>query len=453
MKITVNNTLRVEGAPPALSAQIRGILTIRNLAWAEAERMGRWTGNIPEFLKYYQEKEGVMTLPRGFCRQLIGLCRSMGVPLQIIDQRRTLELVDFHFEGTLKPFQQEAAGQVLKRDFGLLCLPTGGGKTVASLYIISERKQPALIVVHSKELLNQWIDRIGSFLGIPESEIGVIGNGQKRIGEHITVALVQSLYKCADQVAPHIGFLIVDECHRAPSRTFTEAVMAFNSRYMLGLSATPYRRDGLSKLIFWHLGDLVYQVDTGQLVEDGHVLRAEVITRETDFDTCLDASEQYSRVLSELCQDLDRNLQICQDVADESRNGGGICLVLSDRKSHCETLRTILSEYYSLKSDVLTGDLPKKHREAVVDRLNAGEVKVLVATGQLVGEGFDCAGLSTLFLATPIKFDGRLLQYLGRILRPSPGKQAKVFDYVDVNVGVLKASAKARRRRVYSQWK
>ena len=102
-----------------------------------------------------------------------------------------------------------------------------------------------------------------------------------------------------------------------------------------------------------------------------------------------------------------------------------------------------------IAADVLTGDTRDKEREAIVGRLNSGNVKVLVATGQLIGEGFDCRGLSTLFLATPIKFSGRLIQYLGRILRPAPGKdKARVYDFVDVNVGVLRASAK-QRQRVY----
>ena len=155
-------------------------------------------------------------------------------------------------------------------------------------------------------------------------------------------------------------------------------------------------------------------------------------------------------MLSELTQDLERNLLIASDVASEANNGGGICLVLSDRKKHCEALQALLQSEYHLHSELLTGDVPTKQRQGIVERLNQGKVKVLVATGQLIGEGFDCKGLSTLFLTTPIKFNGRVLQYLGRVLRPAPGKKkSKVYDYVDANVGVLVASAKARRK-VYS---
>lgn len=243
-----------------------------------------------------------------------------------------------------------------------------------------------------------------------------------------------------------VGYLIVDECHRTPSRTFTEAVTAFDSKYMLGLSATPWRRDGLSRLIYWHLGDVVHEIKSEELIETGDILPAEVVIKETDFNTLLDPSEEYSRMLSELTKDGKRNLQIVQDIISEANNGGGICLVLSDRKAHCETFKALLSGH-GVKAELLTGEVSNKDREAIVDRLNNGHIKVLIATGQLIGEGFDCKGLSTLFLTTPIKFSGRVIQYLGRVLRPAPGKdKAKVYDYIDHRVGVLRAAAKARQR-------
>jgi superfamily II DNA or RNA helicase len=213
---------------------------------------------------------------------------------------------------------------------------------------------------------------------------------------------------------------------------------------MLGLSATPWRRDGLSRLIYWYLGDMVHEVDKQALVEAGHVLVADVVWRETDFRPSYDASEEYSRMLSELTQDPERNALIALDVAREAGNGGGVCLVLSDRKAHCEALRALLAGL-GVEAAVLTGDLSNGDRQAVVEALDAGQVRVLIATGQLIGEGFDCKELSTLFLVTPIKFNGRLLQYLGRILRPAPGKdKAKVYDYLDP-VGVLQNAARARQ--------
>lgn len=431
--------------PTGVLARIKAPLTFPNPACQEAERRGFYTGNIPREIRGYQIEADTLTIPRGFARQLVGIIKGAGIRYRIEDHRRTMAPVDFTFRGELRDFQVEAVEAMASRDFGVLAAPTGSGKTVMALALIARRRQPALVVCHTRELLEQWKDRIETFLGIPARKVGVIGNGKKRIGHKITVALVQSLYKCAGEVAPHIGQLVTDECHRCPSRTFTEAVTAFDCRYMTGLSATPWRRDGLSRLIYWHLGDKVHEVDKAALVEAGHVLEADVIWRETSFKPHHNPSEEYSKMLSELAQDPARNALIAADVAREAENGGGICLVLTDRKRHCEVLAGFL-KLWGVKAAVLTGDLSNGERQAVVEALNGGKVKVLVATGQLIGEGFDCRELSTLFLASPVKFNGRLLQYLGRVLRPAPGKdRAKVYDYLDP-VGVLRNSARIRER-------
>jgi superfamily II DNA or RNA helicase len=429
-----------------LVEQIQDRLTFSNPAHEEAERRGFSTWHIPQEIKGYRMKGDTLIIPRGFTPQLVGIIRGAGIQYQVEDRRRTLAPVDFQFLGELRDFQIEAAEAMAARDFGTLAAPTGSGKTVIALALIARRKQPALIVVHTKELQDQWVDRIETFLGISAPEVGIIGNGKKQIGHKITVALVQSLYKCASEVAPFIGNLVVDECHRTPSRTFTECVTAFDCRYMLGLSATPWRRDGLSRLIYWTIGDKAHEVDKAALVEAGYVLKADVTWRQTDFRPTYDPTTEYSKMLSELTQDSARNALIVSDVAQEARNGkAGVCLVLSDRKAHCEALRAALVAR-GVNASILTGDLGNGARQAVVEALNSGHVKVLIATGQLIGEGFDCKALSTLFLATPIKFNGRLLQYLGRVLRPAPGKdRAKVYDYLDP-VGVLKNAAKVRRR-------
>ncbi|MEJ2477892.1 MAG: helicase-related protein, partial [Desulfobacterales bacterium] len=189
--------------------------------------------------------------------------------------------------------------------------------------------------------------------------------------------------------------LIVDECHRTPSRTFTDAVTEFDARYMLGLSATPWRRDNLSKLIFWHLGDVHHQVEKNDLIRTGQVLPADIIFRETEFKPYYDPVQEYSKMLSELTLDDDRNRLIAADIAAEAGSQPGICLVLTDRKKHCESLGALLRYGFSLSVDILTGDLTAGQRQSVMDRLQEGRIKVLIATGQLIGEGFDCRELTT----------------------------------------------------------
>ena len=278
LNITIKNNLRLSGIPHVLKETLIEKLQFPNPKWIENHRMGRWNRGVPRELRFYDKiRGGGLWIPRGYIRQLISLCRRNQINYRINDQRRSLPSVDFLFKGQLRPFQQEAVNRMLTKEFGTLSSPTGSGKTIMALHIVAQRRQPALIVMHTKDLVHQWIARIQNFLSIAEEDIGLIGDGKMVIGKKITVALVQSLYKCAEKVSPHIGNLIVDECHRIPSRTFTDAVTEFDSRYMLGLSATPWRRDKLSKLIFWHLGDVHHEVDKNDLIESGFVLPADVM--------------------------------------------------------------------------------------------------------------------------------------------------------------------------------
>jgi superfamily II DNA or RNA helicase len=448
LNIFLRNNLRLTGIPPQLYDLLTQRLKFPNPKYLENARMGRWNRGVPKELRFYfRLRGGGLEIPRGFIRQLITTCRRLDIDYTVEDRRRSLPPVDYAFSGQLRPFQQQAVQHMLRKEFGTLNSPTGSGKTVMALYILAQRKQPALIIVHTADLARQWSERIESFLNIPVKEIGRIGGGKKKIGEKITVALVQSLYKCAETVAPQVGHLIVDECHRTPSRTFTDAVTEFDARYMLGLSATPWRRDNLSKLIFWHLGDVHHQVEKNDLIRTGQVLPADIIFRETEFKPYYDPVQEYSKMLSELTLDDDRNRLISADIAAEAASHPGICLVLTDRKKHCESLGALLRYGFSLPVDILTGDLNAGQRQQVMDRLQEGRIKVLIATGQLIGEGFDCRELTTLFMATPVRFSGRIIQYLGRILRPAPGKKrARVFDYVDINVEPLLKAADARKR-------
>ena len=446
--IKITNNLRLQNVPPDLHAILTEKLEILNPKWLENERMGRWNRGTPQVLRFYDKVGSAgLWIPRGFMRQLVLLCRKHGIKYRIDDQRRNCAPVKIDFNGTLRPYQQTAVDRMLTKDFGTLNSATGSGKTIMALYMIAKRQQPTLIIVHTKDLAAQWRLRIESFLGIGAAEVGLIGGGKKTLGENITIALVQSLYKCVEEIAEHIGFLVVDECHRCPSRTFTEAVTGFDSKYMLGLSATPWRRDKLSKLIFWHLGDVHHEVDKKHLIQTGDVLPAEIIVRETNFKPFYDPVNEYSKMLSELTADTDRNVLIAGDIAAETVKNSGVCLVLSDRKAHCENLRALLKFRFEVEAELLTGDLNMDERQMVIERLNQNKVKVVIATGQLIGEGFDCRDLSTLFLATPIRFSGRVLQYLGRVLRPAPDKKkARVFDYVDIHVDTLNKAATARQK-------
>jgi superfamily II DNA or RNA helicase len=209
---------------------------------------------------------------------------------------------------------------------------------------------------------------------------------------------------------------------------------------MLGLSATPWRRDKLSKLIYCFLGDKVHEVERDRLLESRAILPAELVVRKTSFTAFSDPTENYPAALTELTQNPERNALIVDDVLDLCKRITGTILVLSDRKDHLLILAKLIRSHGE-QCVILTGDLPKKKRTKIVDTLNRGKVRILLATGQLVGEGFDCPNLHALVLTTPVRFSGRVIQYLGRVLRPAPGKdKAVVVDYCDELEGVFRHS-------------
>ncbi|HLC17282.1 MAG TPA: DEAD/DEAH box helicase [Thermodesulfovibrionia bacterium] len=441
--VTVDNLLRLRMGElsPEVINKLKSQLVFINPKWIENEKRGYWTGDIPHILSFFNTKGDKALIPRGFASRCIQILSNSGLNAVLDDKTRQLPDVPFTFQADLRSFQAKAVTAILSKRFGVLNAPTGSGKTVMALKVIAERKQPALVVVHTKELLYQWRDRTTTFLGIPQDEVGLIGDGKKQTGSRITIAIVNSLYKCLDEVANQTGFLVVDECHRTPAKTFTEAVEAFDSRYMLGLSATPYRRDGLTKVIHFYLGNTVYDISARELQKQNQIMEASLVARKTGFD--YNYQDDYQEMLSRLVDDPERNQLIAHDVVEHVTKEPGIALVLSDRKNHCRTLFDLIVKQ-NVTCRLLTGEVSAGERKSIVEELNQGKVRVLVATAQLIGEGFDLKALSSIFMATPVKFSGRVKQYIGRILRMAHGKtNATIYDYLD-EPGVLLASFKTR---------
>lgn len=437
--LTVTSDCLLRHAAPATVEFLKKELTIDNPKYIDAVKYGRWVGKrLKPKLKFYT---GIKNLrfPRGFANEAVRLVRQLeGQSPKIIDKRLEKKPLSLQFSGELRPYQQEAVVEVTARQFGVLESGTGSGKTVMALAIIASRGQPTLILVHNKELLYQWRERIDTFLGL---QAGLVGDGKFDV-QDVTVAIVNTARNKIEQLAGHFGHLIVDECHRVPSSLFTDVVTGFDCMYMLGLSATAFRRDGLSRLINIYLGDPVHRVDSKALEEIGAVLRPQVLIHETAF--YFKYRDNYQDLLKALTCDESRNNQIADDVQAECRRVARGILVVSDRVAHCELLVALLSQR-GIDVRLLTGRSPTEERQQIVEDVRGGRVQVLVSTLQLIGEGFDCPGLASLFLTTPIKFSGRLLQVVGRILRPAEGKEARVHDYVDHEVGVLARSAAIRK--------
>ncbi|BCL59567.1 hypothetical protein DGMP_02600 [Desulfomarina profundi] len=441
LKLTVTADCLLSGIHFDFEQELKNRLTIENPQYIAARKYGRWIGKkLKPQLKYYEPVPGGLRFPRGFANQAVLLCRRfLGCDPEIIDRRRLLTEVDFSFHGELRPYQQVAVDAAETKSFGVIESGTGSGKTVMALALIAARRQPTLVVVHSKELLYQWKERAEQFLSC---EVGLVGDGRFSLAP-LTISIVNSTRKRVEELVEQFGHLVVDECHRVPATLFTDVVSRFDCHYLLGLSATAFRSDGeMTKLIYFFMGDRIHQVDSRELKASGAILKPEIIRKSTSFQYGYRGN--YPAMIKALTRHQGRNRQILDDIIFAvKQQEATTCLVVSDRVVHCRFFEEKLkAEGINVK--LLTGKISAEERMEIVENVQKGRVEVLVATLQLISEGFDCPGLSTLFLTTPIAFEGRLLQVIGRIMRPAANKRARVFDYVDDNIPALRRSADAR---------
>ena len=434
MRFEISNEIRLTDCPPGLYRELADLFTMENPKALEAEKMGRWFPPDEQHLYFWRLENDALVLPRGAARTIMAMAEQYG-RVEIDDRRLLLPTCGYSFRGQLRPYQVQAAQGILGREFGVLEAGTGSGKTVMALAIIAHRQQPALVLVHTKELLYQWRDRIKQFLGI---EAGLIGDGRMDV-RPVTVGIVNTVRNQLDSLVERFGHVIVDECHRVPSTLFSEALRAFPAHYMLGLSATPFRRDGLDNLIGWYCGEHRAKVERAVLHEVGAVLRPKVLTVETAFNYWY--ADDYQDMVSALTENARRN-ELVTECIDRAVDHGQV-LVTSDRVGHLKALAE-LSGYGS--EAILTSKTPKKQRQAMVELIRSGELPVLFSTLSLIGEGFDASGLSVLVLASPLKYKGRLQQTVGRVLRPQGDKQPLVIDFRDSKVGLLDYQWKTRQR-------
>lgn len=440
--LTVAADCYLEEIDRSLEKILKDQLTIDNPKYIAARRYGRWIGKkLKPKLYYYEQEPGGLRFPRGFANQAIELCQASNLELEIVDQRRRLADQRFTFKAQLRPYQEQAVQTICSRSFGVLEAGTGSGKTVMALAAIARRGQPTIVIVHTKELLYQWRDRIEEFMGI---EAGLIGDSKFDL-QPLTVAIVNSARKRKEELVPLFGHLIVDECHRVPATLFTDVVSHFDSYFLLGLSATAFRSDeGMTRLIYYFMGDRIHSVDPMQLKVSGAVLKPKIMRNTTDFT--YGYRGDYQALITALTKHEGRNRQIAGDILNQVRNEpDSTALVVSDRVSHCNVFVELLRRY-QISVALLTGQIPPEQRSQIVADVQDGKLQVLVATLQLISEGFDCSGLASLFLTTPITFEGRLVQVIGRILRPAANKVPVVYDYVDDQVPALRRSAAARQK-------
>lgn len=432
--------------PPSLLARLKHLASLHNPLFYERQRLRLSTHQTPRLIRSYEEDLTHLHLPRGLLAQLEEAVESAGSRLVVDDHRPEHERIPLEFHGELTPFQQTAVAGMLAHESGVLVAPPGSGKTVMACALIAQRELPTLILAHSKPLLEQWRAQLQTLLGLPSKQIGQRGGGRRKLTGVVDLAMIQSL-KAVDDLETFFsryGLVVVDECHHLPAFSFETAIRRAPARHFLGLTATPYRRDGLQQIVTMQCGPIRHQI-TAREGPAGAIERY-VVLRETSFAPADAAGVPIQELFRLLVENTERNECVCTDIAD-ALAAGRRCLVLSQWKEHCSLLAQILRDR-GISPIVLEGGLGARERRRLlheIDETPPDAPLLVLATGQYLGEGFDCPQLDTLFLAFPVSFRGRLVQYTGRLLRPHENKtRVRVYDYADTLVPVLQAMHRRR---------
>jgi len=451
LQIEISNRLIIKNRdlPQNLTDFLKENLNFFNPEYAIKKKMGVGVYNVERYFNLIESIGGGIALPRGFMNELLRFIDEQGLKYEIEDNRVKLNPVKFESILKLRNYQNTAHADLMLSEQGILVAPPGSGKTIIGLELIARQKQSALIVVHKKQIFNQWLERIESFLNIPKKQIGQICSGKKEVGEKITVAMIQTLNRIdLKEIAQKFGLVMVDECHHMPARMFRKTITKFNPFYLYGLTATPDRKFKDERLIFVYLGEVLHKIESGDYTNilpkpEGNQ-KLEVKIRETDFSIPFKINMGNSQLVYKmLIFNTKRNEQICSDVTLQVRSGSK-CLILTERVEHVDALNSYLSGEF--ETIALSGTLTEKNREIKLDQIQTGHFNVIIATGQLFGEGTDISGLDTLFLVYPCSFSGKLTQYIGRITRKFNEKtSSKVYDYYDSKVSYLDRIYKRRK--------
>jgi superfamily II DNA or RNA helicase len=468
MKLYVKKDLQVREADEELREYLKALLTTVNPEFIDAKTFGRWTGNIEQFIHQYVETGKDITIPRGLLDHVLN---DLGREFEeIIDERVTPAAEKVWPEGNiiLRPDDQEPAVQeVMSFDNGFLSAPAGSGKTVMGLELARRLGLKALWLTHRQNLKDQTIEEAVNLLEIPKDRIGVLHGKKWSIGEQLTVGMIPTLGKRdLSEIEEEFGVVIVDEAHHIPSKTFLQVVNQFSAKYIFGLTATAYRRDKLEAIMFNSVGPVVSRIDHVDLIEDAHLIIPEVKRIRTGWIPPNANELEYHELMDAMIHSPLRNGKIVKDVVRECEVANNTCIVLVSRTKHAEILTEMLKKA-GLRCEFVVGAvdvddvdpssgkrkkkaIPQEIRDQIVKDFKEGGLQVLVATYDLLAEGFNYRPLNRLFMASPIKWKGTVVQSLGRVQRPYETKEnARVYDYVDWDITMFAKQADSRLFSVY----
>ena len=439
--------------PPAMLNRLLRLAAFQNPEFYKAQAMRLSTYDKPRVIACGQEFAQHIAVPRGCLTETLALLEAHKIRPDVRDERFAGTPIEVEFQGQLRRFQEEAVAKITGHDEGILCAPTAFGKTAVAAWLIAKRKVNTLVVVHRQQLLDQWQERLGMFLDLPAKSIGHIGGGKTDRTGCVDVAVIQSLYrkdKVKDFVAEY-GQVIVDECHHISAFTFEQVMRQVKAKYVVGLTATPTRKDGHHPIIYMQCGPVRFSMSARTMTETTP-FEHKVTPRHTEFRMAPELTEvTIQDIYAALVNDVPRNEMIANDIV-RAIESGRCPLLLTGRTEHLHYFAAKLSGV-AKHVFVLKGGMGKKQRRETAAALAAvpeNESRVILATGSYIGEGFDDARLDTLFLAMPISWKGTLQQYVGRLHRLHDNKRfVQVYDYVDSYVLML-ARMYERRLKGYA---
>ena len=461
IQVTIDNYITIQNPsdiPPRVEMDLVNELSRANPELHLKKSLGIWTGNIPKTLRLYryvsvfterEDKKGldshqILCIDRGCWQVLVDVFETNKIKYRVKNNLVENFILGFpEFSGVLEDYQRDALEKVTStKSQGIICFPTGGGKTVWATALIAKLEQKTTILVHTTELLGQWIDSLERF--IPGINVGQYSGTKKIIGEHATVAMVQSLSRdCPAEIHRDTGLLIMDELQHIGANTFQDVVGLFPAKYRYGLTATPDRRDGKAFYIHSIFGDTLVKLgykDVGSRIILPIIYP--IVTALAEDYTSLYSSRggevvfDYVGAYTKLANDYLRNSLILQLILELLEKDDSYILVLTKRRENAKFLNEFLNQS-GVKSSVLLGGgsaKDKREKKEILEQSRSGENRVIIGTS-IAEEGVDVVRLNKLILAAPGSYYGLLAQRMGRIMRNHEGKEPPwVFDLVDLDV-------------------
>jgi len=458
MKIIIDSRVKLLNVPGNLIDWLVKQLTFVNPLYVEAMKRHRYIGDIEQYIKLYSLNPTGITVPRGYLETVEDALIGKGNSITIVDNRILHNPLDIKSDIILRPYQEAAKFDLMKHPNGILVAPAGSGKTIMGLDIFATVRQKMLWLTHTNRLAEQVIERIvgtehdnPAILDMIKSDIGIIGGGKKKLGNKITVGMIQTLARNIDlltDISQEFGLVIIDEAQHVPSSTFLKVVNRLPAYYLFALTATPYRRDKLESVMFTTIGRPNAIIERKEVKREKGIITPLVITRRIRGP--IYGGNDFHYIIKELLIPNElRSDAVATDIINEAKQGN-YCIAIGTRKSYCEIIYNKVSRYWN-KTGIATGDYNKKHNSLQVKRLEDGKITVLVVTFQLLGEGFDVKKLNRGFVILPFKERVMVEQAVGRIQRTCQNKDnALLYEYLDEGIGILENQFHERRNIYYS---